>query len=104
MIANISNTLTALKMLLSVFTTFNYGALLLNIGALGLNFAEWIVFLSACAVLWIYDIFRGKIWSRFKALCPAGKLAVICAAGLVVLVFGMYGIGFNAEEFIYSRF
>jgi hypothetical protein len=29
---------------------------------------------------------------------------VICALGLLVLIFGMYGIGFNATEFIYSRF
>jgi len=26
------------------------------------------------------------------------------ALGLTILIFGMYGIGFNAEEFIYSNF
>ena len=31
-------------------------------------------------------------------------LAAIGGLGLVILVFGMYGIGFNAEAFIYSRF
>ena len=36
--------------------------------------------------------------------CPAAKTAVICLLALIVLVFGVYGIGFNAEAFIYSRF
>ena len=38
------------------------------------------------------------------ALCPAGRVAVCCTLGLMILIFGMYGIGFNAEEFIYSNF
>ena len=99
-----SDGLTALKMAGSVFTTFNYGALFAGIGELGLNLGEWTAFLVGALILWVYDIFREKIWTKFKALCPAGKLAVIGAVGLIVLVFGMYGIGFNAEEFIYSRF
>lgn len=99
-----SDGLTAMKMAASVFTTFNYGELFAAIGTLGLNLGEWIVFLVAVIVLWGYDVFKEKIWNRFKALCPAGKMAVICGTALVVLIFGMYGIGFNAEEFIYSRF
>ena len=37
-------------------------------------------------------------------MCPAGRAAVICLLGLIALVFGMYGLGFNASAFIYSRF
>ena len=37
-------------------------------------------------------------------MSPAARTAVACALGLSVLVFGMYGIGFNAGAFIYSRF
>ena len=54
--------------------------------------------------LWCYDVHRERIQKKFHALCPAGRLAVIGAMGLVILVFGMYGIGFDAEAFIYSRF
>ncbi|MBQ4040332.1 MAG: MBOAT family protein [Oscillospiraceae bacterium] len=99
-----SDNITAFKMMGSVFTTFNYGTLFNTIGTLGLNLSDWIVFLVAFCLLMFYDYFREKLWNRFKALCPAGKTAVICAIALIVLVFGMYGIGFNVEEFIYSRF
>lgn len=99
-----NDTFTALKMTASVFTTFNYGALISNIGNLGLGLGEWIVLIVSVAVLWGYDLFRDKICNGFKAFCPWKKTAVICTVGLLVMIFGMYGIGFNAEEFIYSRF
>lgn len=95
---------TALSMAGSVFTAFNYGALAANIGQLGLNLGEWTVLLAATALLWGYDAGKVKLNEKFRSLGPAGRVAVICALGLAVLVFGMYGIGFNAEEFIYSRF
>ena len=44
------------------------------------------------------------MWQRFDRACPAVKTAVICLLALLVLSFGMYGIGFNAEAFIYSKF
>ena len=96
--------LTAVKMVGSVFTTFNYGALAAGILELGLNVGEWIVLIMAVALLWVCDVFREKLRARFAAMSPAARVAVVGVLGLVVLVFGMYGIGFNAEEFIYSRF
>ena len=95
---------TALQMIGSLFTTFNYGAFFAGIGELGLNLGEGIVFAASVLTLWGYDVFRDRIEKKFHSLCPAGRLAVIGALGLVILVFGMYGIGFNADEFIYSRF
>ena len=96
--------MTAVKMAGSVFTTFNYGAVAKAFLDLGLGLGEWIVFAVAAAALWIHDIYRESILEKFRGLRPAGKATVICALGLAVLVFGMYGIGFNAEAFIYSRF
>lgn len=95
---------TAVKMLLSVFTTFNYGAALTTVGTLGLTLGDWIVVAAALLALWAHDWFCKPLWQRFDRLSPAAKTAVICTLGLLVLVFGMYGIGFNAEAFIYSRF
>lgn len=95
---------TAVKMVGSVFTTFNYGAVTAAILEMGLNLAEWMVLLAAVVILWLGDRFKEPALTKYNALCPAGKAAVICTLGLIVLVFGMYGIGFNAEEFIYSRF
>lgn len=98
------DTLTALTMIGSLFTTFNYGAFFAGVGALGLNLGEGIVLAVSLLILWVYDRKRENIDGRFQALCPALRMAVICGLGLAILIFGMYGIGFNAEAFIYSRF
>ena len=95
---------TALKMLASVFTTFNYGDFAQQIGNMGLSLGDWIVLVGAVAVLWFVDVKRHVLRNWFLERCAAGKTAVICALALLVLVFGVYGIGFNAEAFIYSRF
>ena len=99
-----SDALTAGKMLLSVFTTFNYGAFFSTVGTLGLTLGDWIVLAVAATILWLYDVYSGKVKTAYAALAPWAKTAVICLLALTVLVFGMYGIGFNAEAFIYSRF
>lgn len=98
------DTMTAVTMVASVFTTFNYSALAADLLALGLNLGEWIVLLASTLVLWLYDWKQEAIRERYHSLGPAGRVAVCCALGLVILIFGMYGIGFNAEEFIYSNF
>lgn len=95
---------TAVKMVASVFTTFNYGEFALQIGTMGLSLGDWIVLGAASAALWIYDVNRQRAGNWFCGRCPAGKTAVICLLALLVLVFGVYGIGFNADAFIYSRF
>lgn len=98
------DTMTALKMAASVFTGFHFGAFAAGIGELGLTMGDWIVFAAAVAALWAYDGSHQRAGEWFRGLVPAGKTAVICALALLVLVFGMYGIGFDAEAFIYSRF
>lgn len=98
------DTLTAVRSALSVFTRFNYGEVAANIGTLGLTLADWIVMLAAGGVLWLYDWKHLVIGQRFQNAQPAAQLAVIGLIGLLVLVFGMYGIGFEASGFIYSKF
>ena len=99
-----TDTLTALKMVFSVVTDFNFGAFAAGISELGLTGGDWLVLGVATAVLWLGDLMREKLIEGYKNLCPAGKTAVICGLGLLVLVFGMYGIGFDAQAFIYSSF
>lgn len=96
--------LTAGKMVLSVFTTFNYGAFFSQIGSMGLTLTDWIVLAVAAAWLWCYDVWAKPVKAWYAARHPAVKTALICLLALFVLVFGMYGIGFNAGAFIYSRF
>jgi len=95
---------TASNMVLSVFTTFNYGEFFATVGTLGLTVTDWVVLACGAGILWGYDCKRTAIGKRLHAMNPAARTAVVCALGLMVLVFGMYGIGFNASAFIYSQF
>ena len=95
---------TAGKMLLSLFTTFNYGVFFRGIGQLGLTLGDWIVLAASVVILTVYDIWAGKFHARWQTLRPWAKTAVIGTLGLLIALFGMYGIGFHAESFIYSRF
>lgn len=94
----------ALNMLLSVVTTWNYGALIGNIGALGLTLSDWIVLGGATVLLTAYDFYAQPLKTLWINLAPWKKTALMGALGLLVAVLGMYGIGFNAGAFIYSRF
>ena len=98
------DTVTALKMLLSMVTTWNYGAFFAGIGSLGLTIGDWIVLAVALLLLWIYDSKVKIVSAKYAAFSPAGKVAILGVLGLIVLVFGMYGIGFRADEFIYGGF
>ncbi len=96
--------LTAGSMVLSVFTTFNYGAFFAAIGSMGLTAGDWIVLAVAVAALVSYDCNAQALRQWFSKRHVAVKTAVICTLAMLVLVFGMYGIGFEADNFIYSRF
>jgi hypothetical protein len=95
---------TAMKQVVSVFTTFNYGSFFATVGTLGLALGDWLVLAFSLLLLWAHDWFRVPLWQRFDKASPAARTAVICILALLVLTFGMYGIGFNAEAFIYSKF
>lgn len=98
------DTVTALKMTGSIFTVFNYGTFFGGLSQLGLVLSDWILLGVGTAVLWLGDRLRLPLQKRFDALCPAGRTAVVCLLGLTVLIFGMYGIGFDAAAFIYGGF
>ena len=97
-------TLEALQMIGSVFTTFNYTDLFSNILNLGLNLADYIVLIIAVILLIIYDLKRKWINTKIKNLKPEQKLILFAGLVWIILIFGMYGIGFNASEFIYNKF
>lgn len=92
----------AVKMMASVFTNFNITEVWGNILNLGISFADWIVLIIAIIILFIYDGNKNKILS--KKMSNSTKLAIACTLGLIILTFGIYGIGFNVNEFIYSKF
>lgn len=95
---------TALQMTFSVMTVFNYGAFFSGIANMGLTLGDWIVLAAALIALWQYDWHAKTIENWFCTRSAAMKTAVIGLLALLVLVFGMYGLGFEADAFIYSRF
>ena len=98
------DTATAVNMVWSVFAEFGLGAFVSGFGSLNLNLGEWLVLVGALVVLLWHDIRQQQLNSRFACMKPEFRVAVICTLGMAVLVFGMYGIGFNAADFIYSQF
>ncbi len=98
------NTATSLSMLGSLVTTFNYGAVAAGLSQLGLTLGDWLVLIVAFAGVLCYDGNAASIKVWLKNRAPWIKLAVMGVLGILVLVFGMYGLGFNAQAFIYSRF
>ncbi len=98
------DTVTVLRMAGSVFTVFNYNVLFAGIGEMGLSPGDWGVLGAACLFLWLYDWKHRSLKAKFCTFSPAAKVSVICLLTLATLTFGMYGTGFSASEFIYSRF
>ena len=95
---------TAGTMLLSIVTTFNYGAFFTNIAVLGLTATDWVVLGVAVVLLTVDDGWTNKWKTLWTGLAPWKKTAVIGALALLLAVFGRYGMGFNAEGFIYGGF
>lgn len=99
-----NNSIEALRMMGSVFTNFNITEVWRNVLSLGITLADWIVLIISTIILFIYDGNKNKILNKKDKISNSMKLAIICTLGLIVLTFGIYGIGFNVNEFIYSRF
>ena len=94
---------TAMRMLLSAFTVFNYGDFWNNILQLGLNGGEWIVLILG-TLLMIRQENKHRYTGRFSQPAVVRRTVIICSLALGILIFGMYGIGFDAAAFIYSQF
>ena len=63
-----------------------------------------LIMLAAGGILWFCDWKVAFFRDRFAKAQPATRLAFVGLLGLVVLLFGMYGIGFEASGFIYGGF
>ena len=88
----------------SVFTTFNYSALASQILNLGLNFADWIILAVFTILLFVFDGNKNKILPKLQNAKLELKTIFIGIMLLIVLILGVYGIGFEVSNFIYSNF
>ncbi len=98
------NWTTALQMIGSIFTNFNYPDLFANLLNLNLDLGNIIVLVFSTIILAIFDARKDTIISYVKDMKIETKILLIGIIGIIILVFGIYGIGFNVNEFIYSKF
>ena len=90
----------------SMFTTFNYTDLWNgSILELGLGRADWILLLIATAIMFAVSLWgiREPVRDKLERH-PAMEAAAIVLVLLCVMVFGAYGVGFDASQFIYNQF
>lgn len=96
------DTVTALTMIGSVFTTFNYGALFAALPTMGLSAGGGIAFGVALILLWLFDLKRETLSAKASTFRPEAKVAIAGALTLAILLFGVYGIGFDFGGFVYT--
>jgi predicted membrane protein len=72
--------------------------------SLGLNIGDYIILVISILTLFIYDFNKDKILDRLKSLNVEVKTILLCLSIILVIVFGIYGIGFEVTDFIYSKF
>ena len=91
----------------SMFTTWNWGAVFRGgIQSLGLSWADYGVALFGVLAMFALSMAQRKAPIR-KRIMAHGTTASVCVLLVLIgtiLVFGRYGFGFDAGQFIYNRF
>ena len=89
-----------------MFTTWNWGVVISRIGSFGLTGTDYAI--AFCGVLAMFALSmvqrKGPIRKRIMA---RGTVFSVCALLVLIgtiLIFGHYGFGFDASQFIYNRF
>ena len=97
---------TAFRAIGSIFTGFIPESGFGGIDALGLPAADYAVAAAAVALLIIIGRVRkgGGVRDRLARQKPALRCAVYIALVAAILVFGVYGTGYDAKQFIYNQF
>ena len=91
----------------SLFTVWNLPMLWNGgIASLGLHAGDWIAALLGVALMFAVSLQQrsGLLTTRFLRKPLAVRLTVYGALLFTILVFGYYGFGFDAGQFIYNRF
>jgi len=90
----------------SMFTNWNWGSLFGGgLVSFGLSWGDWAVVLLGVLLIWAVSRQVGDSPLRERiANRPVLWCAVICGLSLLILIFGAYGIGYDASQFIYNQF
>ena len=90
-----------------IVTDFSVGRLInMNFSELGLDFANWIVVLVGVLAILVVD-FVGRKRSYASVVFNRGtwvSYGLIAVLLVIIVIFGMYGIGYEGKAFIYSKY
>ena len=95
------------RMFGTMFIDFNLGELLngslLN---LGLSLADYVILLIGLAILTTVSLIQrsGSVRDKLYQKPTVLRYGVYYALVLFILVFGAYGVGYDASQFIYNQF
>ena len=96
------------KMFGTMFTTWNWNTLgngtLLN---LGITRADYIILGLGTVILFVVSMIgrSGSVRDKMEKKIPfAGRWAIFSVLLIVIIVFGAYGLGYDASQFIYNQF
>lgn len=99
---------SALTMLKSFFTVWNPEVLTDGTFLqMGLTLRDWLVVLVMIAALFLVGIYQergGHVRERIAGTAIVPRWAVYMAAVVFLVLFGMYGPGYAAAEFVYQQF
>lgn len=75
---------------------------------LGITVTDYVIIALGVIVLFAASMLKGQdkgsLRERFQKVPAACRYAVIICAVFIVLIFGVYGIGYDASSFIYNQF
>ncbi len=97
---------TTARMLGSIFTTPNWSALLDgSVTALGLGAADYLLVALCCILMIAVSAYneRGDL-RRSLLRHPEALSAVVAAMLFAIIIFGAWGVGYDANQFIYNQF
>ena len=75
-----------------------------NILNLGIDLPNIIVLIISTIMLAVFDLKKEIIVEKIKKYSPELKTILLCTFVILIFVFGVYGIGFDSNQFMYSRF
>lgn len=96
--------LLAINKVISIFRINNFKVFINGLNNLGLNLYNYIILMISLLILTIYDINKKRGKKILNLLSDNKKRVLIYILFIVVIVYGIYGIGFEKSEFIYSKF
>ena len=98
------DSLVSFKMLGTIFYNFNYLDLFNNIFSLGLNKIDFIIMNISIVMVVLFDIKKDFIKSKIYNMKIDKKLIIIFTLLILVILFGVYGLDFVKNNFIYTGF